>query len=120
MARNEALALGATDRGRLQALVGNRNTPQKHVFRAAIVLSLAEGLTAVAVQRRTGASQPAVRRWRERFRGEGGDGLLRHKTRPPRTPPPPPATGRPLGGTTLPPRPPPAPHRSSPLPAQAL
>jgi hypothetical protein len=29
MARNEAIALGARDRVRLQALVANRNTPQK-------------------------------------------------------------------------------------------
>lgn len=49
MARTEAIARGATERGRLQTLVANRNTPRKHVFRATIVLPLAEGLTAGAL-----------------------------------------------------------------------
>ena len=120
MARNQAIALGATDRSRLQALMANRNTPQKHVFRAAIVLALADGQTAVAVQRRTGASQPAIRRWRERFRGEGVDGLLRDKTRPPGTPPLPPATVQRVVEMTLHQRPPAATHWSSRMLAKAL
>ena len=37
--------------------------------------------------RRTGKSKTRVWRWQERFMGEGVDGLLRDKTRPPRIPP---------------------------------
>ena len=120
MARTEAIALGARDRGRLQALVANRNAPQKHVFRANIVLSLADGMTAVAVQHRTGASQPAIRRWRERFREEGVDGLLRDKTRPPGTPPLPAATVQRVVEMTLHQRPPAATHWSSRMLAKAV
>ena len=120
MARDERIALGATDRGRLQALVANRNTPQKHVFRARIVLSLAAGMKAVAVQRRTGASQPSIRRWRERFRREGVDGLLRDKTRPPGTPPLPAAMVQRVVDMTLHQRPPAATHWSSRMLAKAV
>jgi hypothetical protein len=37
--------------------------------------------------RRSAKSKNAVNRWRERFRTEGVDGLLRDKTRPSRIPP---------------------------------
>src|SRR4051794_37460937 len=61
-----------------------RNGPQKHVWRAAIVLATADGLGTSAVMRRTGKSKTAVWRWQERFAAEGVDGLLRDKTRPSR------------------------------------
>jgi hypothetical protein len=34
----------ATDRARLEAVVANRNSPQKHVWRARIILLTADGL----------------------------------------------------------------------------
>ena len=71
------------DRERLEAVVADRNSPQKHVWRARIILLLADGLGPRAVQRRTGKSQPTIRRWRERFLAEGVAGLRRDKTRPP-------------------------------------
>ena len=36
--------LSPTDRKRLQAIVDDRNSPQKHVWRARIVLATADGL----------------------------------------------------------------------------
>ena len=36
--------LSPTDRKRLQAIVDDRNSPQKHVWRARIVLAMADGL----------------------------------------------------------------------------
>ncbi len=80
------------DRERLEAVVADRNSPQKHVRRARIILLLADGLGPRAVQRRTGKSQPTIRRWRERFLAEGVAGLGRDKTRPPGTAPLPRAT----------------------------
>ena len=77
------IALTAVDRRRLGAIVGNRNVPQKHVWRAEIVLLTADGLGTVKIMRRTG-SRRRVWRWQERFAAEGVDGLLRDKTRPPR------------------------------------
>src|SRR3954462_11264084 len=81
------VALTAVDRRRLGAIVGNRNVPQKHAWRAEIVLLTADGLGTVEIMRRTGTSKPCVWRWQERFVAEGVDGLLRDKTRPARIPP---------------------------------
>ena len=82
-----SLEVSPSDRRRLEALVGNRNTAQKHVWRARIVLLSADGLGTVEIMRRTGKSKPCVWRWQERFMAEGVDGLLRDKTRPSRVPP---------------------------------
>jgi len=71
------------DRALLEAVVANRNSPQKHVWRASIILLTADGLGTNAIKRGTGRSKSVVWRWQERFMREGVDGLLRDKTRPP-------------------------------------
>ena len=71
------------DRERLEAVVIDRNSLQKHVWRAEIVLLTADGLGTNEIKRRTGKSKPCVWRWQERFMTDGVDGLLRDKTRPP-------------------------------------
>ena len=76
-----------SDHRRLEALVGNRNTAQNHVWRAKIVLLSADGLGTVEIMRRTGKSKTCVWRWQERFAEEGVEGLLRDKTRPSRIAP---------------------------------
>jgi len=75
------------ERDRLEAVIADRNSPQKHVWRAGIVLATAEGLGTVAIMRRTSKSKTVVWRWQERFAQEGVDGLLRDKTRPSRVKP---------------------------------
>jgi len=82
--------LSSADRLRLEAVVRNRNAPQKHVWRARIVLLSADGLGTNAIMRETGKSKTCVWRWQERFAEQGVDGLLRDKTRPSRIPPLPP------------------------------
>src|SRR5271155_757624 len=72
------------DMDRLRALVQDRNAPQKHVWRAQIVLMSAESLGTNAIMRETGKSKTCVWRWQERFASEGFEGLLRDKTRPSR------------------------------------
>jgi transposase len=79
--------VSAADRVRLEAMVADRNSPQKHVWRARIILLTAEGSGTVEIMRRTGKSKTAVWRWQERFMTAGVDGLLRDKTRPSRVPP---------------------------------
>jgi len=79
--------VNAADRFRLEAVVADRNSPQKHVWRAQIVLLTADGSGTVEIMRRTGKSKTAVWRWQERFMTAGVDGLLRDKTRPSRVPP---------------------------------
>jgi len=73
----------AEDRRRLEAVVVDRNTPQKHVWRAQIVLLSAAGAGTTVIMREAGVSKTAVWRWQERFMAEGVDGLLRDKMRPP-------------------------------------
>lgn len=81
------LYLGPADRSELQALITNRNTPRKLVWRAEIVLATADGHGTLAIMRRTGMSKPTVWRWQERYLDEGVAGLRRDKTRPSRVPP---------------------------------
>ena len=75
------------NRARLEAIVADRNSASKHVWRAKIVLATADGLGTNAVMRRTGKSKPCVWRWQERYIAAGVDGLLRDKTRPARKKP---------------------------------
>ena len=77
----------AADRAWLEAMVADRNSPQKHVWRARIVLLTADGCGTAEIMRRTGKAKAAVWRWQERFMQAGVDGLLRDKTRPSRVPP---------------------------------
>jgi transposase len=81
-----AIALSASDRRKLEALVRDRNAPQKHVWRALIVLLSADGVGTVEIMRRTEKSKTCVWRWQERFMQEGVAGLERDKTRPSRIP----------------------------------
>ena len=75
------------DRRRLEAVVRDRNRPQKHVWRARIILLTADGLGTNGIVRETAKDKTIVWRWQERFMHEGVDGLLRDKTRPPGKPP---------------------------------
>jgi transposase len=87
MRKIERILIGAADRERLERLVQDRNTPQKVVWRARIVLLASEGLTAVAIAAAVGKSVLTVRRWRRRYLAAGVDGLLKDATRPPRRKP---------------------------------
>jgi transposase len=97
------------DRRRLEAIVADRSSPQKHVWRAQIILATADGCGTSEIMRRSAKAKPVVWRWQERFMLEGVDGLLRDKTRKPGKPPLPAATvqkvidlvtGPPAGETT--------------------
>lgn len=79
--------VNAAARSLLEAVVADRNSPQKHVWRSRIVLLTADGLGTIEIMRQTGKSKTAVWRWQERFMEEGVEGLFRDKTRPSRIPP---------------------------------
>ena len=81
------LYLNPSDRAKLEAIMANRSSPSKWVWRADIVLATAEGLGTNAIMQRTGMSKPCVWRWQERDMDEGVPGLLRDKTRPSRIAP---------------------------------
>src|SRR5215472_17324163 len=81
------IELSRADRSTLEAVVANRNSPQKHVWRAKIVLMTADGHGTAEIMRATGMAKTVIWRWQERF-GEGGVARLwRDKTRPSRIQP---------------------------------
>jgi leucine-zipper of insertion element IS481 len=82
-----AIEVTTADRTRLEAITADRNSPQKHVWRANIVLITGAGCGTAEIMRRMGKAKTCVWRWQERFMLEGVDGLLRDKTRPSRKPP---------------------------------
>ncbi|VFU07794.1 protein of unknown function [Methylocella tundrae] len=55
-----SITLGEADRRRLDALVADRNTPQKHVWRARIVLLSADGIGTSAIMTETGTAKTTV------------------------------------------------------------
>ena len=71
------------DRLRLEAIVADRSAPQKHVWRAKVILATADGCGTAEIMRRSGKSKPVVWTWQARFMAEGVEGLLRDKTRKP-------------------------------------
>src|ERR1700682_3033658 len=82
MRKGIEVRLGPGDRERLEGVIGSGNSPQKHVWRARIVLLSADGLGTMAIQRQTGKGKPTIWRWQARFMAEGVDGLLHEATRP--------------------------------------
>src|SRR5574337_578264 len=87
MSKIDPITIGAADRDELERLVRDRNTAQKVVWRARIVLLAADGLQAGAIATATDKSQLTVRRWRRRFLARGVEGLLKDASRPPRRKP---------------------------------
>src|ERR1700688_2644190 len=82
-----SITVSSPDRLQLEAIVRDRNAPQKHVWRAAIVLLSADVIGTNEIMRQVGTSKTCVWRWQERFAQEGVAGLLRDKTRPSRIAP---------------------------------
>ena len=93
--------LSAADRSELEAVVANRNSPQKHVWRAKIVLLTADAHGTAEIVRATGKAKTVIWRWQERFGEEGVAGLWRDKTRPSRIPPLSPAVAEHVVALTL-------------------
>ena len=83
MRRGISFTVSAGDRQRLRAIVADPKSPQKHVWRARIVLLSGAGLGTSAIMGETDKSKTCVWRWQERFMHEGVGGLLRDKSRPP-------------------------------------
>ena len=78
-----SISVTPTARRRLERIVADRNAPQKHVWRARIVLLSADGVGTHGIMAATGKSKTTVWRWQESFAEAGLDGLWSDKTRPP-------------------------------------
>src|SRR3954463_13678887 len=82
MRKGVEVRLGLGDRERLAAVIGSGNSPQKHVWRARIVLLSADGIGTMAIQRQNGKGKPTIWRWQARFMAEGVDGFVHGAPRP--------------------------------------
>jgi transposase len=87
MRKGISITVTAEDRVRLDTIIRNRNSLQKHVWRARIIVLTADGAGTTAIPRAVGKGKTVVWRWQERFMHEGIQGLTRDKTRPSRIPP---------------------------------
>ena len=87
MRKDLSIWLSPSDRVRLEGWVSGRNTPQKLVWRARIMLLSAERATITAIVRATGKCKRTVTRWRQRYLEQGVEGLSRDATRPGRKQP---------------------------------
>jgi transposase len=79
--------LSPVDRARLEGWVADRNTPQKRVWRARIVLMWAAGDGVTAIVRALGKTKRTAYRWRDHYFARGIAGLERDATRPGRKKP---------------------------------
>src|SRR6516165_2002216 len=80
MAQTVCVIVSAADRERLQAIIGDRNQPRKHIERACLVLASAEREPAQRVAAGIGVSRPTVWRWQQRYAEVGVKGCC--ATRP--------------------------------------
>ena len=55
--------VSAADHARLEAVVADRNSPQRHIWRARIVLLTAAGVGTNEIMRQAGVAKTAVWRW---------------------------------------------------------
>ena len=113
MRKIERILISGAHRERLELVVQDRNTPQKVVWRARIVLLANDGLTAETIAAAVGKSLLTVRRWRRRHMAEGIEGLLKDATRPSRVKPVPPETIKRVVDMTLHEKPPNATRRAT-------
>ena len=92
MRKGITIEITPADRKRLQSIIRDRSSSQKHVWRARIVLLTADGQGTTAIMRAVGKGKTVIWRWQERFMQAGIAGLARDKTRPARISPLPAAT----------------------------
>ena len=59
--------VGPANRARLEAIIADRNSTSKSVWRSRIVLTTADGHGTSAIMRLTDKSKPCVWRWQERY-----------------------------------------------------
>lgn len=87
MADNQGLLqLGTEQREELERWAQSRALPAGDVFRARLILSLADGWSYREIERKWGASAPTVSKWKSRFEQAGMAGLQgTHRGSQPRT-----------------------------------
>jgi transposase len=87
MTTESHIQLSPEDRAELEAWVAGRNTPQKLVWRARIVLMWADNAGITSIIKATGKTKRTAYRWRDRYLERGIEGLRRDASRPGRKKP---------------------------------
>jgi transposase len=72
----EAITLTGEERAELEQMTQSRTLPAGDVFRARLVLMLADGLPYRTIQERLDTTAPTISRWRDRFESQRVAGLL--------------------------------------------
>ena len=75
MSTELSIWLSPEARATLEGWVADRNSPQKWVWRARIVLMWADGAGVTAIVRATGKTKRTAYRWRDRYAARGIEGL---------------------------------------------
>jgi transposase len=72
----EAITLTTDERVELEQMTQSRTLPAGDVFRARLIVMLADGMPYRTIQERLDTTAPTISRWKERFRKERVAGLL--------------------------------------------
>ena len=75
MATGSEVSLTTDPRVELSSIAQSRSLPAGYVFRAKLILMLAEGTPFNTIKRRLQTSAPTIIRWKQRFLQSGLDGL---------------------------------------------
>src|SRR5262252_888027 len=75
MATDSEVSLTTDQRSELNTIAQSRSLPAGYVFRAKLILMLAEGASFNTIKRRLQTSAPTIIRWKQRFLRCGLDGL---------------------------------------------
>src|SRR6204780_820662 len=75
MATDSEVSLTSNQRSELSSIAQSRTLPAGYVFRAKLILMLAEGASFNPIKRKLQTSAPTIIRWKQRFLESGLDGL---------------------------------------------
>src|SRR5207249_7684815 len=75
MATGSEILLTKQQQSDLNSIAQSRTLPAGYVFRAKLILMLAEGASFNTIKRRLQTSAPTIIRWKQRFLESGLDGL---------------------------------------------
>jgi transposase len=78
VAATSYLTLNETESAELAEIAQSRSLPAGYVFRAKLILLLAEGLSYNQIKQRLQTTAPTISRWKQRFLAHGVDGLDTH------------------------------------------
>ena len=77
--RAEPLSLSEDEHQELQRMSVSRSLPAGDVFRARLILMVADGRSYTEVQKRLNTTAPTISKWRKRFLEQRLDGLLQER-----------------------------------------